>query len=266
MRAYWELAKSGFRRYSRYRTAVAASAFTNTVFGLIRASLLLTAIRIAGRPVGGYDALQAATYVWLGQALLGPIDIWGATSGEIGERVKSGDIAVDLLRPTSYLGQLWATNMGRAAFEFLPRALPPLIIGALLTGLYVPTSPLAYALGLVSLIMATTLCLFFFAAVQLTALWFVENRGFVNVIVPIQQVLSGFLVPVGWFPGWLLAIATFSPFPSMFQTTVDVLTERLRGPSLLAGLAVQAGWTILAGAGCAAMLRAGRRKLVIQGG
>ncbi|OYN90808.1 ABC transporter permease [Parenemella sanctibonifatiensis] len=265
MRTYWELAKAGFRRYARYRTAVAASAFTNTVFGLIRASLLLAAIDIAGGPVGGYNAVQAATYVWLSQALLGPLDIWGSTI-TVGDRVKSGDIAVDFLRPVSVLGASLATNAGRMAFELLPRGIPPLVVGALVTGLHVPDTIGPYLWGAFSVAVASVLCHCYYFAVHLTALWTIENRGFLVLAMTLQQSLSGFVVPVSWFPDWLQQIAWLSPFPSMFQVPVDLLTERLSGADAMLALALQAGWTVAFVGLCLALLARGRRKVVIQGG
>lgn len=265
VRAYWELAKAGFRRHARYRAALLASIFTNTIFGLIRASMLLTAIHTAGRDVGGYSALQAATYVWLGQGLLGPIDVWGSTV-TIGERVKSGDIAVDFTRPVSVLGAALATNYGRAAFDLLPRALPPLLVGALVTGLYLPQTAAPYLLGALSLIIATPLCYCFYFAIGLTALWTTENRGFLIIGMVVQQLLCGFIVPVSWFPGWLRTIAQASPFPSMFQTPVDMVTERISGAAALQELLVQVVWLVVLVAVCQGVLHLGRRKVVVQGG
>lgn len=265
MRAYWELAKAGFRRYSRYRAALVASMFTNTVFGLIRASLLLAAIHVVDGPVGGYTAAQAATYVWLGQALLGPLDVWGA-SVEIGARVKSGDIAVDFLRPVSVLGASLAQTYGRATFDLLPRSVPPLLVGALVTGLYVPHAVLPYLLCAASVVLATALCHCYYLAVGLSALWSTENRGFLVIASAVQQILCGFIVPVSWFPGWLRTIAEAGPFPSMFQVPVDLLTERVTGAAALRTLALQGFWTVVMVLTVLAILSAGRRKVVIQGG
>ena len=127
MRAYWELAKGGYRRYARYRTAILAALIANGAFGFIRASLLMTAITTAGTAVGGYDLQQASTYVWIGQGLLGAIPLWGVT--EIAQRVKSGEIAMDFLRPVAALGQWWAADLGRAASQVIPWTVPALVEG-----------------------------------------------------------------------------------------------------------------------------------------
>ncbi|MCZ9344465.1 ABC transporter permease, partial [Streptomyces sp. TRM76130] len=76
--------------------ATAAGVFTNTVFGLI---LVYTYLALwAERPsLGGYDQGQAVTYVWVGQALLAALALGGGgVEGELAERIRTGDIAVDL--------------------------------------------------------------------------------------------------------------------------------------------------------------------------
>ena len=265
MRVYWELARAGFRRYSRYRTAVWAAVFTNTIFGLVRASLLLAAIDVAGHPVGGYDASRSATYVWLSQALLGPLDVWGSTV-DVGQRIRTGDIAVDLSRPLSVLGTSVATTLGRAAFELVPRGAPPLLLGWLLTGLSLPHAVAPYLVGALSLVLATALCHCYYFAVSLSALWTLENRGFLVIAMVVQQVLCGFVVPVSWFPRWLHVLAVGGPFPSMFQAPVDLFTSAVTGTGMLRLVAVQAGWLVLAVGACELVLAAGRRRVVVQGG
>lgn len=45
MRLYWEVARRAFRRYATYRTATYAGIFTNAIFGLIQAYVLLAVYR-----------------------------------------------------------------------------------------------------------------------------------------------------------------------------------------------------------------------------
>ncbi|HEY5846346.1 MAG TPA: ABC transporter permease, partial [Microlunatus sp.] len=138
MRAYLQLGRASFRRYSTYRLAIVAGVFTQSMFGFIRVSVLFAAIAAAGGTLAGYDEQQAATYVWLGQALLAGVALFGTT--ELADRVTSGEIAVDLARPVDLLASYWASDLGRALFQLLARGLPPLAIGALTVGLALPGS------------------------------------------------------------------------------------------------------------------------------
>ncbi len=79
--------------------------------------------------------------------------------------------------------------------------------------------------------------------------------------------LSGMLIPVSWFPGWLAAIARATPFPSMLQAPADLLTGRIHETSrVLQVLATQLVWVaVLMGVAQLTVLAA-TRKLVVQGG
>lgn len=103
-------AVAGFRRWSAYRSATLAGAVTNTVFGLVKASILMATVAAAGGTLAGYDAREAATFAWVSQALLAPVSIFAAA--EMAERVRSGDVAVDLARPVDPQLASWASDLG----------------------------------------------------------------------------------------------------------------------------------------------------------
>ena len=114
MSALFALAVAGFRRWSAHRAAAVAGAVTNSVFGLLRAAITVAAVGAAGGTIAGYSALGVATYTWLTQALIAPINV--GVLGELAERVRTGDIAVDLARPVDVQLSWLATDLGRAAF------------------------------------------------------------------------------------------------------------------------------------------------------
>lgn len=258
------LTGAGFARYTTYRAAMLGGAFTNAVFGLLRASVLVAALAAGGGTVGGYDRGAAVTYAWVSQALIAIIEVFTWT--EIAQRVRTGDIAVDLARPVDLQLAYAAADLGRAGAVLLPRTLPILLVGALTTGLSLPATPAPYLLGAVSVLLATLLSFALRFVVNLAAFWVVEVRGVVNLYVVVSTTLSGLVLPVTWFPGWLRTLATATPFPSLVQTPADVLIGRVTGPAALSGLAVQAAWLLAAGLAGRAALIAGRRRLVAQGG
>lgn len=254
----------GWRRWGAYRMAAAAGAFTNTVFGLIRAAIMTAAVGAAGGTLAGYDSLDAATYAWLGQALIAPIYVFSWV--ELAQRVRTGDVAVDLARPVdpqlAYLG----ADLGRAAFSLLPRGGPPLLVGAVVTGLALPGDALAYVLGAVSVVIAVVLSFACRWLVNLTAFWTTEIRGATMLYLVFSNVLCGLVVPVHWFPDWLATIAAWTPFPSMLQTPIDVLMGHVTGAQALAAVATQLAWAVGLLAGGQVLWRLATRRLVVQGG
>jgi len=264
VRTYLLLAAAEFRRFSTYRLAILAGVFTQSVFGFIRVSVLFAAISAAGGTLAGYDQRSASTYVWLGQALLAPIAIFGWI--EIAERVSSGEIAVDFSRPVDLQLAWWARDVGRACFQLLSRGLPPLIIGALTIGLALPQSWTAYPLGVISLFLGVSISFMLRFLMNLIAFWTLDVRGFVGLYVVVVGPLCGLFVPVHLFPEWLRIIAYATPFPSMLQTPIDILSGWALDLAAVALVASQLAWlALLVGVARLMQWRAGLR-LVVQGG
>ncbi len=94
----------------------------------------------------------------------------------------------------------------------------------------------------------------------------VETRGVVILYMVVSGFLAGLFVPIGLFPGWLQAVATATPFPSMLMYPVDVLSGRVEGVAAVGLVGRQlVGLVVVLGAGQLAT-RAGRRRLEVQGG
>jgi len=261
---YWQFVRMGFRRESRYLSAALAGLVANVVFGLIKAAVLLGAAQAAGGTVAGYTTGMLSAYVWLSQGMLGAVTLSG--SAEIGERIRTGDIAVDLARPVDVQLAHLATDLGRATFTFVPRGLPSVAIGLLFVGMTMPTTVLPYVLGVVSLYLGITLSFLCRFAVNLVGFWTIETRGVQNLYMVASSFLSGLFVPVPIFPDWLQAIALSTPFPSIMMTPIDILSGRIGGLDAVAAMAVQVGWVLLIGLAGHLLLVAGQRKLEVQGG
>ena len=75
MARYWQLVRAGWRRNATYRTATFAGAFTNIIFGFLRAAVLIATLDVAGT-IGDYDRADALTYTWMTQGLIMVIAIW----------------------------------------------------------------------------------------------------------------------------------------------------------------------------------------------
>ena len=255
---------NGFRRWATYRGAMAAGAFTNTIFGLIRAYITVGAIGAAGGTLAGYDAKAGITYAFLAQALIAPVNIF--TWNEFALRVRTGDVAVDLARPVDPQLAYLASDLGRAAYSIIPRGLPPMLVGGVVFGLAMPTAATPYLLGAISLLLAVMVSFACRWLANLAAFWLLDLRGVMMIYVLASGLLSGHLLPVHWFPSWLAAIANATPFPSIIQTPIDIVTGRAEGVDALALIGVQLGWLVVALIAGRLVFTAGTRKLVVQGG
>jgi ABC-2 type transport system permease protein len=263
-RAAAALVAAGFRRYATYRQATLAGAFTNTVFGVVKVSILFAAAATAGGTVAGYDRAALSTYAWISQGMIAVV--WVFTWTPVALRVRTGDVAVDLARPVHPVAAWLAEDLGRAAQACLVRFAAPLAVGGLLFGLRVPRHAETVPLFVPSAALAVVVSFGCRLLVNLAAFWLVDVRGLVTLYVVTSNVLCGLLVPVAFFPGWLRTLAYATPFPSMLQVPVDLAVERLSGVDALVALGVQAASAAGLLAAAVLVLARGTRRLVVQGG
>ena len=260
----WSLAVAGFHRWSTYRAAAVAGVFVNTVFGLIKLAILLGMADSAGGTVAGYDRVGLSTYVWMSQGMIAVVLIFGWF--ELADRVRSGDIAVDLARPVDLQLAWLATDLGRATWALFSRALVPIAFGAWLFGFRVPSDPTALLLLPVSLLLAVVVSFACRFMVNLLAFWITEVRGPVTFYVLVSGMLGGHLIPVQLFPGWLQAVAYATPFPAMIQLPIDLVTGLAQGREAAGRVAVQLAWAFGLLAAGRLMLSRATHRLVVQGG
>lgn len=264
IRTFGAIAQAGFRRYATYRQAAVAGVVTNTVFGFLRYYIFLAAAGAAGR-VAGYDREQLATFVWVGQGLLAVIAIWGWT--ELADRIRTGEIAADLLRPVHPVTSYLAADLGRAGFAALSRLVPPVLVGLFLFDVYLPHRRSTLPLFVLSVVLAVVVCFGCRYLVNATAYWLQDVRGPLILWTLCSGVLAGLYFPLGFLPGWLEAVLRYgTPFPSLLQIPLDVLVERQPGPLQLGLVGVQAGWAVALLALCRLVQRRAERRLVVQGG
>ncbi|NEA22436.1 MULTISPECIES: ABC-2 family transporter protein [Actinomadura] len=252
----------GFRRHTAYPLGSLTESLTNTVFGFMRAYVLLALWEV--RPsLGGYDAADAVTFCFITQALIGPVQIFGGM--DLTERIRNGDVAIDLHRPVGLQGWWLADDLGRAAGSLLLRAAPPLLAGALVFPFRAP-APANLAAFAVAVVLAVTVGFGLRYLVALGMFWLHDDRGLQAVTLVMSLFFSGMILPLVVFPGRLGDAALALPWAAQIQVPADVFLGRHTGAGILGALAFQAAWAAALLAAGALLTRAARRKLVVHGG
>lgn len=266
VRVYTEVYVRGLRRRSTYRAATLGGLFTNTVFGCINAAVMLALF--AARPeINGYDAEDAVTQVFVCQALLGVVAVMGPPL-ELGERIRSGDVGTDLLRPVSLLGWWLAEDLGRASFNLLFRSAPILGAGALLFDLRLPGEAGRWLLVLTSVALAALVSFALRYLYEVAGFWLLDTRGVWAVMGVFGPVAAGMLIPLPLFPPGVSDVLRTLPWASIAQIPTEIVLGKdgLLGEGAAGGLLLQATWAaLLLALGAWATSRATRR-VVVQGG
>jgi ABC-2 type transport system permease protein len=206
----------------------------------------------------------AVTYTALTQASIAFLSLFSWY--DVMHSVYTGAVASDLLKPMNFFGFWLAQDLGRALASLLTRGLTILVVYALVFDIILPSSlgqwfALGAALGLSWLISFAWRFL-----VNLAAFWTPNAIGVGRLAFSLTWFMSGFLMPLRFFPERVVQIIYLTPFPHMVNAFVEAYLGLTTGPALLRLLLAQLLWAvILIGVG-QWVLRAGVRRLVIQGG
>lgn len=261
---YWYLARASFRRALAYRTATWAGLITNLFWGFLRSYFYMAVLDASGGTLGGYDQRQMFGLTAWSQSLLVFLSIFGWW--ELSNLVKSGEVIGDLWRPADFYWVWQAKDLGRALHAFFFRGLPLILSYSLVMRLPIPRSPGVWMGFLASLILASLISFAYRFAINCIAFWTLEARGFLYIAWAISGLLTGFNLPVAAFPPWLQTVAHLTPFPSMFDTPLQIILERSPLRLLPQMLAVQALWVVISVTIARMVMKQGLKRLVVQGG
>jgi ABC-2 type transport system permease protein len=263
MRLFWQLIKLGFQQQLSYRAANLAGLATNFFFGLLRASVMIALYGVRSE-VAGIPLQAAVTYTALTQGIIAYLSLFHWWNVMLA--VRSGDIASDLLKPMDYFAFWCAQDIGRAITHFFLRGVTIMLAYAVFFRITLPQTLAQWAALGVALLLSLLVSFGWRFLINLTAFWTPDARGIGRIAFSLSWFLSGFLMPLRFFPDWFVALCRLTPFPVMVNTVVEVYLGTLQGPALLAALGEQLLWAVGLFAVCQLVMRAGVRRLVIQGG
>lgn len=263
VRVYLEAARMSYRRYGTYGAATLAGLATNVFFGLLRSYVFIAFYAERGA-AEGYTLQDALTYVWLTQGMIMPLFLWGWL--EIAETIRTGAIASDLTKPIDYFGFWLSRDLGRAAYHILYRWFPTLVLGFLLFRIDLPITIIGWLAFALSFLLAIILSFCLRFMINVIGFWTTDVRGIMGMVLLFVNFLTGFLVPLEFFPPALRAIVTQLPFAAIISIPNRIFLGQAQGSEIILLLARQLFWVVVFIGAAQLLLRAATRKLVVQGG
>ncbi len=251
-----------FKRQLAYRFANWSGLFTNVFFLLFRTYALMACYEFRDE-IAGYDVGQVTTYVTVTQALLMVSPQWGRIG--IAESVRTGQVAMDLIRPVPYVAVQLSQRLGISAYYVLVRAIPVGAVGALFGFLKPPADPWALLPFLISIALAAALGNLILILVELSSFWFGSERGVRFLVSGFANLFSGLLLPIAFFPEWARRISAFLPFEHSLYTPTRIYIGEVSG-SVWTAIGAQLVWLLLLLILTEWMFRRGTKVLIIQGG
>jgi ABC-2 type transport system permease protein len=133
---------------------------------------------------------------------------------EVDQDVRTGALAVQLIRPLDYpLARLW-TTLGERLVRFALNAAVGAAIALLLVG-PIPFTAVGLLMFALALPLAFVLDFLGSFLIGLAAFWLEDTSGLTLIYSRVSMILGGMLIPLELFPEWLQPILRALPFASM---------------------------------------------------
>lgn len=213
--------------------------------------------------IGGVELRHVISFVTLANLqmwLIFPLLAW-----HIQERIREGQIAVDLARPAPFLGQLLANQVGGtlAVAPFAALAFP---LALLVGGLEPPASAMAGVLYLVSMLLAYLVTTLLGMLMGLIAFWTLQARGIQAIYEFVSQFFAGALVPLWFFPPALRQVAGWLPFQAQAFIPLSLYMGQVPEQEIASALGLQVAWVAVLFGICWLVWQRAMRRVIIQGG
>ncbi|HGJ64675.1 TPA: hypothetical protein ENS27_04715 [bacterium] len=260
---YIEFARKSFQQSLQYRIANYSGLAVNSFFFIVRAYVFMALYENRG-DVAGYNVTEIITFTGITQAMLMIVGIFGTL--EIANAVKSGEVAVELMKPIDYQLVMLFRQFGRSLYYFFFRGLPIFLVMVIFFKWTPPHSLIAFILFFISLIFAVMITFSFNFMVGMSAFWLLDARGISGIVMGTGVLLSGFILPVSFFPSQFGKICEWLPYIGQSYTPVAIYLGKYSGMMMISMLLRQVAWVIILMLFDKAIMRLAMRKLIIQGG
>lgn len=182
------------------------------------------------------------------------------------KRVQDGSVALDLIRPVSFYFMYLAESVGYSMFHILARAVPILAISTFMFDVQFGIGWNRLVLFAASAFFGYLILFMINFIIGLMAFWFFEVFPFQLLKYGFITLLSGGIVPIDFFPETMRHVIAMMPFQYILYTPTVILMGHVDAGQAATLVSYQAVWVVLLGLVSNATWRAGKKKLVIQGG
>ena len=259
----WSLIKVGVLETVafRLRPLMLLSAYPVT---MLANYCLYSAIFKSSERVAGYTVGEAITYMGIAWLLRSAFNT--QTDRLIGSRVRSGDIALDLMRPIYYPALVFWQGLGRSIGRAVIISIPLVIFTAIVLDVSPPKDFDNWAFFVASIAIGYLMTFSIYLLVGVAAFFIEYNVELSWTVDMTVRLLAGLLIPLDFFPVKIATVLLYSPFRYIYFLPIQVYLGRVPAGETVPALLTGVLWlTVMLTLGHVLYV-IGARRLTIQGG
>ena len=215
--------------------------------------------------VAGATLAQMYTFLVISRLISNGINL--RTGRLFEERMKSGDVALDMLRPCDPRNLSSAQAGGESIVGMLLDGLPTFLIAIVIVGGILPPATGAhFILFLLSTALAIALSVVFQMLIGLAAFWFLSVWLLDWCIRFFLALFSGGIVPLWFMPQWVQTVAAWLPFQYMHFVPIQIYLGNYTVEESVFAIALQVLWIALLYILQKILWRSAVHRMVVLGG
>lgn len=261
---YAAFALSTFRTRFVYRSQVWA-ALLGQLIVMFAFVAIWTSIYAGRRNVEGTTLADMITYA----LIAGTVSVaWRYTRMVrlIGAQIKTGDVAVFLLKPVRYPAMLFANECGNLIFEALSVAAPVTLVIGFVYGLQSPADPFCGAMFVAYWLLSFVIMFLLAAIVGILSFWLMTAESLEWFLQGLLNLLAGTFIPLWLFPDAVAGAVRILPFAWISFYPAAVYLGRIGHGEILSHALIGAGWALVLAGTAALLWRQAALRIVVQGG
>lgn len=267
MRAYFTYFKLKFITGLQYRAAAWAGIATQFFFGFVYVMVYI-AFYSSGVKSAPMTLSQVITYLWLNQALLALLNQF-TRDKELFNLVREGTICYELARPKDLYFMWYFKVLGEKLSSVLLRFFPLIVVTIFLPKPYnigLPASGYHFLLFLISLCIGSLLVVSLTILYPIITLTTMSEKGIVNLMITLADIMSGILVPIPFFPDFLKKISAYLPFQYISDLPFRIYVGNIGIEKGITNIIIQFTWLLILVSIGYFLMKKSLKRVTVQGG
>lgn len=212
----------------------------------------------------GFTMVEITTYIILSRTLA--MQFSEGINREFALWIYEGSIGTEMLRPVRLFTNLFSRRVGEFLFYITFKAVPIMLLAFLLLGGAGPAGGINLLLFLLSVLISIGIMFYVEVLVGMGSFYTLTHYALGYTKTAVLDLLSGSVVPIFLFPGFIQEILTFLPFAGMVSVPINIFLGKYALRESLMYIGIQCFWVIIMFFWAHGCFHKVIKKVVVQGG
>lgn len=213
--------------------------------------------------VGNVEFQEIITYVLISTFISTIVN--SNVISELNDKIKTGQIALDMLKPLDYKKYLFFDSSGKNLYNVIYLLLPTMIVSIAIFGIHLPSIKHGIVF-FIALILGSIINFLMCLCLGMLGFWFNQIWILDRLINDLLSLFSGKLIPLWFFPTPLLRLADWLPFKMIYSVPIYIFLGKYNQYEIIRMLLLQSIWIVILVSSSNLIWKKGIKKIVVQGG